>query len=85
MATVYRLQPRAKIEDTTVFSSHSGNVYVEVLADETKTFTTWRIYAASPTTSHFNAAPIGSELINTANGVKYRKTAATTWATVTQS
>jgi hypothetical protein len=85
MATILRLQPRAKVEDSSVFSSHSGNVYIEVLSDETKTFTVWRIYAASPTTSHFNAAPIGSELTNTANGVKYRKTAAATWATVTQA
>ena len=85
MANILRLQPRAKVEDQSVFSGHSGNVYVEVLSDETKTFSHWRIYATSPTEAHFNAAPISSELNNIANGTKKRKTAATTWAVSDQT
>ncbi len=85
MATIIRLQPRAKVEDHSVFSSHSGSVYIEVLSDETKTFVHWRIYAISPTEANFNAAPISSELNDISNGTKKRKTAATTWETSTQS
>lgn len=85
MATVLRMQPRSKVEDSSVFSSHSGTVGIEVVSTEDKSITIWRIYATSPTASNFNAAPIGSELVDIANGVKYRKTAAATWETVTQS
>ena len=85
MATVLRLQPRAKVEDASVFSAHTGNVYVEVLSDETKTFAHWRIYATAPTEANFNAAPISSELNNIADGTKKRKTAATTWAVSDQT
>jgi len=85
MATILRLQPRAKVEDPSLFASHSGSVYIDVMSDETKSFTFWRVFATTPTTSHFNALPIGSELVNIANGVKYIKIGATTWATVTQS
>lgn len=85
MANVLRLQPRAKVESATVFSSHTGNVYIEVLSDETKTFAHWRIYATSPTEAHFNAAPISSELNDISNGTKKRKLTATTWAVSDQT
>ena len=71
-------------EEETLFSGHSGDVYLRKNESEDGAFEFWEIFAASPTTSNFNDAPIGSELTNTANGVKYRKTGATTWAQITQ-
>ena len=82
MANVIRLVPKVRREEDTAFSGHSGDVYVLKMESEDKAFTTWLIYADSPTPGNFNDAPVGSILINTANGAMYVKTGATTWGTV---
>lgn len=85
MANAIRLNERQKIEDPSIFSGHTGDVYIEVMSAQDNAFTHWRIFAASPTASNFNDAPTGSWLIDTADGTFRIKTAATTWVTVTTS
>jgi len=65
-----------------LFGSHSGAVVVEVHRAEDGSVEVWDIYAASPSSADFNAAPIGSKLYDTdAWATELRKTAAATWAT----
>jgi len=85
MAKLFRLQPRAKVEDHSLFSSYTGNVYMNILVDETGTFSFWQLFCASPTESYFNALPVASEVIDTVTGDRHVKVGATTWKTVTQS
>ena len=85
MANLKRLQPRAKVEAQGLFASHTGDVYVTVETSEDSAFTFWEVFAAAPTEANFNALPIASRLINTADGVIKVKTGATTWADVTMS
>ena len=85
MANLLRLQTRAKIEVQGLFASHTGDVYVDVKVAENGAFVFWMVFAASPTEANFNALPIASQVINTANGVIKVKTAATTWSDITMS
>ncbi len=83
---IIRCQQASRVEDRTLFSSHSGDIYIEQIESADGLFEHKRIYCASPTTSNFNTGTsIGDEIIDTANGVKYRKTAAAVWATITQA
>ena len=66
------------------YSSHTGEIVI-FHKEASNGFSIEEIYAASPTTSHFNASPINSLLIDTDTGTMYRHTAATTWKTITQS
>lgn len=86
MADLMKLVKRVSYEATSAFASHSGTVYVEILESEDKGFGHWRIYAASPTEAHFNAAPVGSWLIDTDAPATFKiHTSTTAWVTVTTS
>ena len=83
---IIRMQQASRVENRSLFSSHSGDIYIEQVESADGLFEHKRIYCASPTTSHFDTGTsIGDEIIDTANGVKYRKVGATSWETVTQS
>lgn len=82
MATIKRMTSGIRTLDSGLFSSHSGVVVIEEHAAEGGSVVVWDIYAASPTSSHFNAAPVGSKLYDTdAWATELRHTDATTWAT----
>jgi len=80
MANFIRLAPKVRVEEKTVFASHTGDVYVLKFESEDRAKEIWFVWATSPTTSHFNAMPIGSILFNlAASGLAYYKQGATTW------
>ena len=68
MANIVAMRRTFHAEARSLFSSHTGDVYMYIDRSEDSVLEIWHIYADTPTTSHFNAAPIGSELIDTANG-----------------
>lgn len=85
MADVYMAKRSYRDVFVSKYSSHSGDIVVEII-EAPNGFNVERIYAASPTAANFNAAPVGSWLIDTAlpHVIKIHDTA-TTWKTLTGS
>jgi len=80
MANFVRLVPKVRTEAQTVYSSHSGDIYVFALESEDRAKSIEFVWATSPTTSNFNDMPTGSLLFNiAASGLGYYKQDATTW------
>jgi hypothetical protein len=86
MANLIKLSPGVRTLDQGLFSSHTGNVYVMPLYGEDGGQEIWIILAATPTAANFNAAPVGSILIDTDDFGSWQvHNAATTWETFTIS
>lgn len=86
MADIVPMRDKVRVEDRTLFSSHTGTVYVLKTIGEDAGNEKWWIWAASPTAANFNEAPVGSYLIDTDlyTTIKVHNTA-TTWLSVTLS
>jgi len=80
MANIYLMVPKYKpTEASDLFSSHSGNVHI-VHYEGGAGKEIMHIYAESPTTSHFDDAPVGSLLFDTASGgLAYYHQTSSTW------
>lgn len=86
MGDLVQIRRTIHTEATSKYSGHSGDIYIEKLESEDGSFTKEIIYAASPTASNFDAAPVGSWLIDTDAPATFKiHTAASTWVTVTTS
>ena len=53
MATIIKLTSAVRREATSLFSSHTGDVYMEVKESQDNAAQVWWIYAASPTEGNF--------------------------------
>lgn len=81
-----RSTPGARLPKKTDFSSHTGDIAVEIKKSEDGGVEIWHIYAATPTASNFNDAPVGSRLFDTDDWSSEQvHVTATTWQTVTIS
>lgn len=87
MANILHLVRTVRTEDKGLFPDYTGDVYLEVKRDESNAVVVYDILvdAASLDTSLFNAAPIGSTLLNLHDGTRHYKTGATTWVTASTS
>jgi hypothetical protein len=83
MGDVYIGKVIMRDKEISKYSSHTGDLVI-FHKEAPNGFAIEEIYAASPTTANFNAAPNGSLLINTTAWTTYRKTGSTTWALITQ-
>jgi predicted nucleotide-binding protein (sugar kinase/HSP70/actin superfamily) len=80
MANIVRLVPKVRTEELTKYASHTGDIYVFEMESEDRSKSIEFVWATAPTTSNFNAMPIGSLLFNVAaSGLGYYKQAAATW------
>lgn len=85
-SSIVRVNDLIRTIDQSYFSSHTGIVYVQVKASENGAVEEWHIWAASPTATNFNDAPVGSYLYDTAAPATIkRQTSAGTWETLTFS
>lgn len=74
------LIPAAHLEDNDPFPSDDDYAEVLILKNENGR-DKWLIWAVAPTSSYFNAAPIGSLLFTYGATTTYVNTAASTWGT----
>ena len=80
---VQLLVPTIIVEDRDLFSDHSGSIYLLHFKSADNNKEIMFIWAENPTLSHFNDAPIGSLLHDTASGgLMYYHNGATTWTAV---
>jgi hypothetical protein len=84
MATVKRVISQMRRVEPEMFPSQTGTVYVEGLGSEDGVLNPLRIYVddASLTIANFNAAPVGSVLINTNGAGTMYFRGASGWAEV---
>ncbi len=84
MANVNRITVIGRREETTMFTSHSGTVYILRKRSADGIHNTLDIYAGTPTEANFNAAPVGSMLYDSDDYTSVKiKTGATTWGDFT--
>ncbi|MCB0302843.1 MAG: hypothetical protein KDI38_03600 [Calditrichaeota bacterium] len=85
MATVVKMTEKVRREATSLFSSHTGNVYMNVLEAQEDKVKIWWIYAAAPTQGNFTTTDTNVKaifLVDTtgANAAKVSYDQGTTWA-----
>lgn len=82
MSDIFRMQQPARVFDRSLFSSHTGNIYVIEFESEDGLKKHKKIICPDAvTTSHFNTGTeIGDILIDQTTPMAYIKTAAATWA-----
>jgi len=82
MGDVYVAQHIIRDKELTKYSGHTGDITIDYIESKGGLAIEY-IYAAAPTASNFNAAPVGSHLINTADGVEQVHNTTSTWKTYT--
>jgi len=82
MGDIYVAQHIIRDKDLTKYSGHTGDIVIDYIEAKSG-FAIEYIYASAPTASNFNAAPVGSHLINTVDGVEKVHNTSSTWKTYT--
>lgn len=83
---IIKVTENVRSVDQSYFSGHSGSVKMMRRQAEDGSLDEWHIWAAAPTASNFNDAPVGSYLYDTdAPDTVKRQTSAGTWQTLTFS
>ena len=85
MATIIKLTSAVRREATSLFSSHSGDVYMEVKESQDNAIQVWWCYASAPTQGNFTTTNTNVKaifLVDTtgANAAKVSYDQGTTWA-----
>lgn len=82
MADIIEVTENCRRESTSEFSGHSGTVYKQIRKSRDNVLEVWEIWAATPTDTNFNAAPVNSLLHDTAGVVVSKKRTAAGWAAI---
>ena len=83
MADHNRMQQDPRVEDPTLYSSNTVTLNIIRFNSPDGSYAFQMIFAASPTTSHFNTGTnLGDVIIDTTTGKWYLKVGATTWTVV---
>lgn len=84
MATIVKMTVNTRREARSLFSSHTGNVYLEVKKSQEDGVEVWEIYAAAPTQGNFTTTDTNVKVMKLfdttgANAAKISYDQGTTW------